>query len=168
MSFKNSQIAMETILIYGFVILVVTLAVGALAYFGVLDLGKFLPDSCTIAGEGILCENYVVKKGGAPPVDNIQFELRNKVGKNIQDLKVTVVGEGDMQNMWTPVGAATSCSTAPALVTNGAVSAPLKMSCTLGVPVGSKIKGRLDIEYKVVGSLITRTETGSVYATVAS
>ena len=39
-----SQAALEFLTTYGWAILVVLIAVGALAYFGVLDLGKFLPE----------------------------------------------------------------------------------------------------------------------------
>lgn len=161
MSRKNSQIAMESILIYGLVILVVTLAISALVYFGVLDLGKYLPDSCKIASEGIICENYFVKSSGS---NNVQFELRNSVGKNIEGLSVAIVGEEDMANSWGCTGASTPL-TSP--VANGALSTPIKLTCAITIPVGKKIKGRLDIKYNVVGSSLQNTATGSIYATVS-
>ncbi|MBI3027376.1 hypothetical protein HYY70_04635 [Candidatus Woesearchaeota archaeon] len=167
MVLKKSQIAMESVLIYGLVILVVSLAIGALVYFGVLDLSKFLPDSCNVAGEGLICENFVVKvrpgTGQSGVDENVQLEIRNKVGKNIEGLKAKIIGEEDMANAW-----GSSCATASGeSVENGGLKL-LQMGCTLTISSGKKIKGRLDLEYKVVGSAITRTASGTIYTTVAS
>jgi len=44
---KRGQAAMEFLMTYGWAILVVLVAIGALAYFGVLSPDKFLPERCT-------------------------------------------------------------------------------------------------------------------------
>ena len=50
---------MEFLMTYGWAILVVLVAIGALAYFGVLSPEKFLPEKCVIAtGSGIFCDDY--------------------------------------------------------------------------------------------------------------
>ena len=56
---KRGQAAMEFLMTYGWAILVVLVAIGALAYFGVLNPSKFLPEMCTVA-PGIGCEDSVV------------------------------------------------------------------------------------------------------------
>ena len=43
---KRGQVALEFIMTYGWAILVVLVAIGALAYFGVLNPGKYLPEKC--------------------------------------------------------------------------------------------------------------------------
>ncbi|MBS3130962.1 hypothetical protein J4212_00880 [Candidatus Woesearchaeota archaeon] len=160
---KKSQIAMESVLVYGLVILVVTLAIGALVYFGVLDLGRFLPDSCKLSGEGLTCENYAVQVQSGSN-DNIKLEFRNQVGKNIDIKKVAIVGVEDMAGMW----GSTPCEKPVTLsVVNGALSSPVSMKCTLGIPAGKKIKGTLTVTYQIIGSAIDRTATGTIQATVA-
>lgn len=160
---NKSQIAMESVLIYGLVVLVVTLTIGALIYFGVLDFGRYLPDSCVISGEGLLCENYVVSlSGGADGTKNVQLELRNKAGKNVENVVVTVIGEEDAATVW-------NCGKSkPTTITNGALSGPITMDCNIKIEEGRKIKGRVDVDYNVVGSTITRRASGTIYSTVAS
>ena len=45
---KKGQAAMEFLMTYGWAILVVLVAIGALAYFGVLDPNRLLPARCTV------------------------------------------------------------------------------------------------------------------------
>ena len=56
---KRGQAAMEFLMTYGWAILVVLIAIAALAFFGVLNPGRFLPSSCTIT-PGISCEDFIV------------------------------------------------------------------------------------------------------------
>ncbi|MBW2981023.1 hypothetical protein KY360_06425 [Candidatus Woesearchaeota archaeon] len=56
---KKGQAAMEFLMTYGWAILVVLIAIGALAYFGVLSPEKFLPEKCVISsGSGLFCEEF--------------------------------------------------------------------------------------------------------------
>src|SRR3989344_1019963 len=136
---KKGQVAIEAIMIYGLAILVVILDIGALMYFGVLDLGSLLPDKCEIKGVAITCENYGVTKTG----NVVQLELRNSVGKNIEITKVSITGETgtDMQGMWATSPA--NCTVAPAtkLLVNGQKNAFTLGTCTIGIPAGKKISG---------------------------
>ncbi len=52
---KKGQAALEFLMTYGWAILVVLAAVGALAYFGVLSPGKFLPEKCITTNPAISC-----------------------------------------------------------------------------------------------------------------
>jgi len=51
---KKGQSALEFLMTYGWAILVVLAAIGALAYFGVLSPTNFLPDQC-LGAVGIGC-----------------------------------------------------------------------------------------------------------------
>src|SRR3989344_7474667 len=84
---KKSQVAIEAIMIYGLAILVVMLAIGALMYFDVLDLGSLLPDKCEIKGVAITCEDYGVY------TNKVVLQLRNNIGKNIYITSINIVGE---------------------------------------------------------------------------
>ena len=54
---KRAQAAMEFLMTYGWAILVVLVAIGALAYFGVLSPEKFLPSSCSLPS-GLGCIDH--------------------------------------------------------------------------------------------------------------
>lgn len=54
---KKSQAALEFIMTYGWAILVVLVAIGALAYFGVLSPDRFLPSKCVLQS-GIACVDH--------------------------------------------------------------------------------------------------------------
>jgi hypothetical protein len=50
---------MEFLMTYGWAILVVLAAIGALAYFGMLSPDRFLPDKC-VANPPLACSQYTV------------------------------------------------------------------------------------------------------------
>jgi hypothetical protein len=96
---KKAQAAMEFLMTYGWAILVVLVAIGALAYFGVLSPSKFLPQSCTI-GSGISCNDFKVS------TDQVQLVMRNGFGSNLDNVTVTIAGctvstEADGGDTWT-------------------------------------------------------------------
>ncbi len=81
---KKAQAAMEFLMTYGWAILVVLVAIGALAYFGVLNPGKYLPASCVVA-PGISCDDFVVRSGGDATVI-----LRNGMGQSLSSVSLTI------------------------------------------------------------------------------
>ena len=83
--YKRAQAAMEFLMTYGWAILVVLAAIGALAYFGVLSPEKFLPEKCTIS-PGIDCANFNIKSNEAV------FALRNGMGRDLIIVSVSVGG----------------------------------------------------------------------------
>ncbi|MCK5025927.1 MAG: hypothetical protein KAS15_05005, partial [Nanoarchaeota archaeon] len=56
---KKGQAAMEFLMTYGWAILVVLAAIGALAYFGVLSPESFLPEKCMLE-PGVDCTGFKV------------------------------------------------------------------------------------------------------------
>ncbi len=80
---KNAQITMESLLLYGAAILVVLLAIAALTYFGVLDLGRLLPEKCNFKGSGIFnCEEYAATLHPGGDLD-ISLVLSNRGTKTV-------------------------------------------------------------------------------------
>jgi len=67
---KKGQAALEFLTTYGWAFLIILVMIGALAYFGVLNPTKFVPDSCTFASP-FTCDASV-----ANPTD-ITFRFRN-------------------------------------------------------------------------------------------
>ena len=74
---KKGQSALEFLMTYGWAILVVLAAIGALAYFGVLSPTNFLPDQC-LGAVGIGCV-------GKPDITSsgIAFIVVNGVGNSL-------------------------------------------------------------------------------------
>ena len=89
---------MEFLMTYGWAILVVLVAIGALAYFGVLNPGRFLPSSCTIE-PGISCDDFKLTATEA------QVVLRNGLGDDLTAVSVALPGctasaEADGNDAW--------------------------------------------------------------------
>ena len=77
---KKAQAAMEFLMTYGWAILVVLVAIGALAYFGVLSPDKFLPEKC-IGSSGFDCMDKASINADANTVD---FVIKNNLGHRIE------------------------------------------------------------------------------------
>ncbi len=91
---RKSQAAMEFLMTYGWAILVVLVAIGALAYFGVLDskvAWKFLPQKCDLP-PGIYCHDFEVyyDESTLPPSNVLKLSLRNNGGDAIRVDKIGI------------------------------------------------------------------------------
>ena len=157
---SKGQAAMEFLMTYGWAILVVLIAVGALAYFGLLSPDKLLSDRCVITpGSGIVCDDYT----SSATSQNIRLNLGNALN---EDISITAVDAN-----YTIGGAGGTCA-----ALGGAVSLPsgtsdntlTLSSCTqTSGNKGKKIKGDLAFTYTVGGGL-TRSTVGSVVITVGT
>lgn len=135
---KKGQAALEFLMTYGWAILVVLVAIGALAYFGVLSPDRFLPSKCTLPS-GIACTDHVIS------ATQIEVALRNGLGF---DLTVDAV-------------AATGCTTAATgSLANGAQSTFTVTNC--GATSGSKYSGDLNITYTNSDSGLQHTIQGAI------
>lgn len=85
--FRKSQAAMEFLMTYGWAILVVLVAIGALAYFGVLNPDQFLPAKCTLPA-GIACVDHRATASG------VQVVLQNGMGYDLSAVEVSISGCG--------------------------------------------------------------------------
>jgi hypothetical protein len=88
---KKAQGALEFLMTYGWAFLVILIMIGALAYFGVLNPTKFLPDRCQF-GSQILCKQYIVKNCDGTAVvasgcnaddPTMSLQVTNNFGKNV-------------------------------------------------------------------------------------
>ena len=135
---RKSQAALEFLMTYGWAILVVLVAVGALAYFGVLDPGKFLPPKCIFQG-GITCLDHKATAA------SLQVVLQNSLGSDI-----TI--DGIKADQCTALGS-------QGTLANGAKLGPVTLTCTNS---GSKYNGVLNITYTTPETGIQHTNKGQV------
>ena len=94
MNFKKSikaQAALEFLTTYGWAFLIILIMIGTLAYFGILNPVKLVPDRCNFASE-FQCGAYRIREGGSGVADEFRFSLKNNVGEAI-----TVIAAPDMR-----------------------------------------------------------------------
>ena len=86
---KKAQAAMEFLMTYGWAILVVLAAIGALAYFGVLSPDRFLPEKCTLQS-GMACTDFTWTSA-----DGFTLKIQNSGGFDMTDVNVSLVQDND-------------------------------------------------------------------------
>lgn len=141
-SSHKGQAALEFIMTYGWAILVVLVAIGALAYFGVLNPDRFLPSKCTLQA-GIACIDHKATS------DSLEVIAQNSLGF---DITVTNIKANSCTTVTQP--------TLPATVPNGGqISAAL--TCTIP---GTKYNGQFNITYTTPSDAggLTHTNAGQV------
>lgn len=126
---------------YGWAILVVLAAIGALAYFGVLSPDRFLPEKCTLPA-GIACLDF--RYTGTA----IEMAIQNGAGFDMTGISVTVNGTGCN---------AADTTTAPTL-TNGQ-QATYSVTCS---PSSGKFKGAVTFAYTNQETTMDHSKVGEV------
>ncbi len=160
----KGQLAVETMIIYGLVILVALSVVGFLIYFNILDLGSYLPDQCNLGGIGDLkCEEM--------KLTDTDFELgiRNSGQRPISALKVTVTDDlavhfstevsGDAVDL-----AGDAISDTNSLAPGDVVKVVLEDSSgnPIGGEAGKVLRGSIKTEYEYKDGAITQEASGTI------
>lgn len=138
---------------YGWAILVVLAAVGALAYFGVFDTSNLLPEECTM-GQGMTCDDDLVRS------DGVQFRITNALQTGV-----------DIEGVSLDTGACTLGSASLSWENGTSVSTPFSVSnrdafrvnatCSSG-SISSRAEVDFDISYTEEGETVTRQLSGTV------
>ena len=143
MNNKKGQAALEFLMTYGWAILVVLVAIGALAFFGVLSPDKFLPAKCTLQ-PGLACIDHKVT------AEAVTVVVKNGYGSDITVTDVQVEGCGS--------------AGAQGNLVNGAQTS---YSVTCAAPiVGSKFSGALNVTYDNIDTGLSRKNTGNIVGKV--
>ena len=148
---KKGQAAMEFLMTYGWAILVVLAAIGALAYFGVLSPDRFLPSKCQLSPP-FSCTEYKVTAGQA--TDGLQLRIENNGGVDLDSVHISVTG--DCTN-----------NTVHGFVGNGDAidSGLITFNCdTSALSAGGRFKADLSLVYQNTGGAVNHTATGSIQA----
>lgn len=94
MSLK-SQTVLESLVTYGWAILIVLIVVGLLNYFGVLSFSTFLPEKCSFGSE-VVCVDYVIHyatAGEDGTTGQVNFKLSNNLEEDIEIDSVSIKTE---------------------------------------------------------------------------
>ena len=167
---RKGQITLESLLLYGVAILVVLLAVGALTYFGILDLGRLLPDRCNLASAGTLsCDEWRVERSNVPSdADRVHLGLRNIGASALIVESVAFYPDGsdrDEQQQYCNV----TLSGADRNLPSGSIEA-YELVCggqAITQSLGQKARGDLEIVYTQAGGAVEQRVGGQLIATVS-
>ena len=92
---KKAQAAMEFLMTYGWALLVVLIVIAALAFFGLLDPNRFLPEKCEL-GPGLTCMDFNSRTNdtetadGDGENDNISILVNNGIGQVMKGVTLNV------------------------------------------------------------------------------
>ena len=142
---RKGQAAMEFLMTYGWAILVVLVAIGALAYFGVLSPQKFLPSSCQFQS-GLGCDSFKAATNG------VRVVLRNGLGEDLTSVTIGVTNCG---------ATAVVASLPDGSSTNQVVSCALTAGNRLKETVWASYTDPNGVTHNNTGQIITRVETGN-------
>jgi uncharacterized protein (UPF0333 family) len=162
---RKGQAAMEFLMTYGWAIVVVLAAIGALAYFGVLSPQKLLPDRTTFTAPLPNVDNAVVSQ----TANSVQIAFKNNKGVDITlPLTATVSNGGSACSAATVAGTFTnSTGQQEAILTTTRIQNGggflLTFTCTgTAGPIGSKFKADFSFPYVNYETGQTLSQTGSV------
>ena len=156
-SYKKSQAALEFLATYGWAFLVILIMIGALAYFGILNPSKILPNRCNFGAE-FQCLDYQISSAGT-----FKIRMKNGIGEAIDVTSMTLSTESVTAYV------CTTEPTKPLGWKSGNVTDFTWSSCTGGgLTAGEKGKVLITIRYNTVvsGSAYTKEVKGEVFSSV--
>lgn len=145
---KKGQAAMEFLMTYGWAILVVLAAIGALAYFGVLSPDRFLPEKCTLPS-GMACLDF------AWTGSDFQLVIQNSGGFDMSGVSVTIDGTGCVNE--------TATTTQATLEDGEQFTYSGFTTCS---PTPGKFKGEITVAYTNVQTQLAHSKVGELIAKV--
>ncbi len=153
---KKGQAAMEFLMTYGWAILVVLIAIGALAYFGVLNPSRFLPESCTLI-PGLGCDDFAITAA----TNQVQLIIRNGMGESVDiaGLYLDVNGDGAYAD-------GTDCGSGNAVIDPAALADAQTATITFddcpAITAGSSFKADVKGTYTKGTSSLVHQLSGSI------
>jgi uncharacterized protein (UPF0333 family) len=163
---RRGQAAMEFLMTYGWAILVVLAAIGALAYLGVLNPSNLVQGRCSSGGD-ITCNDAGVTAGAAN-AGLVTMDITASRDIEVSDASVTTKGGSEI----------TACSDASSGVifaVGGTAATPASKQtvnqgerlnfvfrCAEAITDGQRMDADVTINYNLVGSSIAKTATISI------
>ncbi len=159
---KKGQAAIEFLVTYGWAILGVLVAVGALAYFGVFNPSKYVNDECNF-GDQWHCEDFIMSSNG-----NVTVRLRNNFGTNLnmscqQSYLIIDEENGSCSRIF--VAGPPACSASYCEVPAGS-TVDVTFALSPWTP-NDRLRGKAAIRFSKVGDGSPwHIQTGDIYGTV--
>ncbi len=152
---KKGQAAMEFLMTYGWAIVIVLAAIGALAYFGVLSPQKLLPDRTTFPAPLPNVDNAVITATG----NSFQIAFKNNKG-----VAITIPGGAGNYSIVSSQCTGNWTMTPPAGTIQNGDSFLITFAC--GTPANGQLdsKFKADVSFVYINTETTQSirQTGSV------
>ena len=158
---------MEFLMTYGWAVLVVLIVIGALAYFGVLNPQKLLPEKCTLM-VGLYCLDHRISTAGAG-ADAVFLRMENGMGKDVKIINLTFKENSASPLLTCSVQSANgviNISNGQSQVVNFSTGGLAACTPAAGLLVGgSKYKIDIEFVYRYTDSTFDHTGHGELFAT---
>ena len=153
---KKGQAAMEFLMTYGWAILVVLAAIGALAYFDVFSADNLLPETTTFAAPLQSLDTAVVDVDEDGEPGEVEVAFRNNVGE-----RINITGDGS--------STADGCENVDSVTIDEEESQEVTSGDQFLVTwecddlvQGERVDGEFSFEYTNLQTTQTRTHTGDI------
>jgi uncharacterized protein (UPF0333 family) len=153
---KKGQAAMEFLMTYGWALLVVLIAIAALAFFGLLNPSRFLPERCEIA-PGLTCMDFNAQHKG----DNnatITILLNNGIGQTMRNVTINITECGVGSQMYNPNGL-------EIIIVEGQTER-IEYNCSGTVISNTRFRSGINIEYNTTVATETLRHSKAGYLVV--
>ena len=163
--FRKSQAALEFLTTYGWAFLVILIMIGTLAYFGILNPSKVLPNRCNFGAE-FQCQDYQI----SATANTFKIRLKNNIGEPVSLTAISLNSEGSTQ-FACPGTSPANTPALPVTLTSGSTQDFVFNNCNsaaTGFIAGEKGKVLLTLTYNTVssGNTYARQTKGEVYANI--
>lgn len=152
----RGQAALEFLTTYGWAFLVILVMIGALAYFGVINPQKFLPERCNFQQE-MGCKDFVVYNGSGTV--NVSFYMTNNLGAGIQNIDIDAYSADEGSS------GSVDCTGATSLGAGESTEYTCEVAGSFP-GVGGKHKFVVEGTYTPVGGKYDKTLSGEIFAEI--
>ncbi len=148
---------MEFLTTYGWAFLVILVAIGALAYFGVINPNKLLPERCQFQQE-MACKEFMGTYVAGPPVTaTIKFFATNNIGAGMTNVSFSIAQQG---------GTLKNCLSAGTTIGAGQSVEFTCESISGSFVKGEKSKFAVNGTYKQAGGQYSKPLQGELFVTL--
>jgi len=148
---------------YGWALIVVLIVIAALAFFGLLDPNRFLPEKCEIA-PGVTCRDFNLIRNSESENGTITLLINNGIGQSMNSVMINVtscenLGSNSCGSSGQPGD--DSCTIVD-LIEEGNTAVFL-INCS-GTTASSKFRSDLTVNYSVSleGTAVSHVKTGYI------
>ena len=157
----KAQAALEFLMTYGWAVLIVLGAVAALAYFGVFDPGRFLPETCTFPAGFSCIDKPLISDAN----NRFDIAIRNNNGYRVNITGVSDDSGADDNCASPTIQSCTGLGCTPAAIPNGIVfdndqQGIIRIGCT---EIGSgRFRADVVLNYYSFESGLSFSTTGQI------
>jgi len=144
---KHSQIALEFLTTYGWAILLMTVMVGVLAYYGVINPEKMVKPRC-VTGSDFICRDHQILQDGT-----VRLRLKVNIPEGIRYLKVDGVYDD---------GSSGSVDRTFSSIQYSFLEVVCRPDDPTNFEVGDLKKVKLTLTYKIGGGVYDHIQEGEV------